>query len=249
MKIAVQLYSLRDVKNASFSEVLTRVKSLGYDGVEFAGFHEMKAEDLKDLLHTLDLDAMASHTSMNLLEESLDQVIAYNKIIGNQNIVIPYTEMRDLASYQSIMPKIKKITEQLSKQGFKVYYHNHAHEFAKFNDEYLLDKLFKDIPQLRLELDIYWAVYAGVDINAFMLKHQKHIDFIHAKDMIIEQDERSFASVGEGVIDFLSIHKLPMNYSYWIVENDRPKDDPFVNIERSIKYIRNLIKGDESQWM
>ena len=39
MKIAVQLYSVRDcIKNADdFMRVLEEVKAMGYEGVEFAG--------------------------------------------------------------------------------------------------------------------------------------------------------------------------------------------------------------------
>ncbi|MBN2299988.1 MAG: sugar phosphate isomerase/epimerase [Acholeplasmataceae bacterium] len=245
MKIAIQLYTLRNV-DLSFPEVLKRVKSIGYDGVEFAGFHNMKASDLKALLDEIGLEPLASHTSIDQLNKEIDEIILYNRTIGNNNIVIPYTEIKDLASYRLIMTQLKKITKKLIDNGFQVYYHNHAHEFSVFNNEYLLDKLLKDIPELRLELDVYWAYYANVDVHAYLNKHKSRIDFIHVKGMEIYQHEKSFTSVGEGVIDYASIYDLGLNCNYWIVENDRPKDDPFDNTQRSIKYIKKIIKGDES---
>ena len=41
MKFAVQLYSVRDhVENGeNFLDVLGKVKEIGFDGVEFAGYH------------------------------------------------------------------------------------------------------------------------------------------------------------------------------------------------------------------
>lgn len=46
MKIAVQLYSLRDIIKGSGENllaILPRVKELGYDGVEFAGYFGVDA--------------------------------------------------------------------------------------------------------------------------------------------------------------------------------------------------------------
>lgn len=244
MKIAIQLYTLRDV-NITFPEVLKKVKSFGYDGVEFAGFHDMSAYVLKSLLDELHLEALASHTSFKLLSEQIDQVITYNKILGNKNIVIPYTEIKDLKSYDFILPKLKLITNHLNQEGFNVYYHNHVDEFNKVGGEYLLDKILNDIPQMRLELDVYWAIYAGVNAVEYLKKHASRIDFIHAKDMEIIDEQKSFTSVGDGIIDYQEILDLPLDYQYWIVENDKPKDDPFMNIQRSINHIKTLVKGEK----
>ena len=46
MKIAVQLYSLRDIIKGSGEEllaILPKIKALGYDGVEFAGYFGVDA--------------------------------------------------------------------------------------------------------------------------------------------------------------------------------------------------------------
>lgn len=53
MKIAVQLYSLRDIIKGSGENllaILPRVKALGYDGVEFAGYFGVDAETLRAAL-------------------------------------------------------------------------------------------------------------------------------------------------------------------------------------------------------
>ena len=241
MKIGIQLYTLRNVKNFDLSEVLRKVKDLGYEGVEFAGFYNMDPFELKSLLNELELEPLASHTSFDQLENKLEEVMSYNTVIENTNIVIPYTNITDLSSYLSIMPKIKQITNALTKEGFNVYYHNHAHEFSKFNDVYLIDKLLNEIPKLRLELDIYWAVVAKVDFIEYLNKQKDKIDFIHVKDMMIDQGEKMFASVGEGLIDYNSIITMANVCDWWIVENDNAIDDAYENIERSIKYIKKII--------
>lgn len=53
MKIAVQLYSLRDIIKGSGENllaILPRVKALGYDGVEFAGYFGVDAATLRAAL-------------------------------------------------------------------------------------------------------------------------------------------------------------------------------------------------------
>ena len=49
MKFAVQLYSVRDhIENGNdLLEILGKVKEIGFDGVEFAGYQGVSAEDLK----------------------------------------------------------------------------------------------------------------------------------------------------------------------------------------------------------
>ncbi len=242
MKIGVQLYTLRNVKDFYLPDILKQVKQLGYEGVEFAGFHNLEAKRLKEILSELKLHVLASHTAFEQLENNLEDVINYNRVIGNKNIVIPYTDIRDLSSYLTIMPKIKQITKKLVKQGFNVYYHNHAHEFARFNNEYLLDKLLNEIPELKLELDIYWAFLAQVDVVEYLHKQKHRIDFVHVKDMVIEQKEKFFASIGEGIIDYKQIAKKGNVCEWWIVENDRTRDDAFENIENSLKYINQIKK-------
>lgn len=242
MKVGIQLYTLRNVRDFYLPEILKKVKKLGYDGVEFAGFYNLEAERLKEILSELKLSALASHTAFEQLENNLEDVINYNMVIGNKNIVIPYTDIRDLSSYLTIMPKVKRITKALVKQGFNVYYHNHAHEFARFNDEYLLDKLLNEVPELKLELDIYWAFLAQVDVIEYLHKQKERIDFVHVKDMVIDQGEKFFSSVGEGIIDYKQIAKKGNVCEWWIVENDRTRDDSFENIERSLKYINKIKK-------
>ena len=49
MKFAVQLYSVRDhIENGNdLLDILAKVKEIGYEGVEFAGYQNLPAEELK----------------------------------------------------------------------------------------------------------------------------------------------------------------------------------------------------------
>ena len=45
----------------------------------------------------------------------------------------------------------------------ELYYHNHAHEFQKDENKYLIDILAEEMPELKLELDVYWVYRGGED--------------------------------------------------------------------------------------
>ena len=48
--VALQVYSVRDVAEKDFAEIMRRVREMGYDGVELAGLYGMKAVEAKKIL-------------------------------------------------------------------------------------------------------------------------------------------------------------------------------------------------------
>jgi sugar phosphate isomerase/epimerase len=243
MNIAVQLYTLRDILPGHVESVLEKVASMGYQGVEFAGFYDIPSGEMKSLLTRLGLVAVSSHTGLEALEKHGEALLSYNKAIGNQMIVIPWSDIRDKASYQTVLPRIKKVVDLITSHHMIPVYHNHAHEFLSFDNKYILDHLLDDIPNLKLELDVYWAVVAGIDYKEYLIKRKDRLVLIHAKDMIEIHGDKTYGSVGEGMIDYLGLSKMGLNLPWWIVENDKPINPSLENIESSIKYIKKTILG------
>ena len=59
--IALQLYSIRDDVAADFEGALRKVKSLGYDGVEFAGLYGKSAAEVKKMCDEIGLNPISAH--------------------------------------------------------------------------------------------------------------------------------------------------------------------------------------------
>lgn len=238
MKIGIQLYTLRTIIDQNVKEVLTKVKQMGFDGVELAGFYGLSAVELHTILNDLNLEVISTHESIERLTNHIEEVIKDYQILGTKHIVIPFTRMDDKSSYLEMLPRIKSAVKKLEDAGYQVHYHNHANEFMMFDNQFVIEHLLSDIPSLRLELDVFWATFAKIDVKSFIEKYQDRIDFIHAKDMKILDGIPKFESVGLGLINYKEIYKLKNNV--WIVENDKPDNDPFENIKFSIKYIKSL---------
>ena len=74
--ISVQLYSVRDhIKSGEdLLAVLPKVKALGYDGVEFAGYFDLPADTLRKALDDAGLVAVGTHTNIkNFTPENLEE--------------------------------------------------------------------------------------------------------------------------------------------------------------------------------
>ena len=78
MKIAVQLYSVRDcISNAEdFFKVLEEIKAMGYEGVEFAGFHGVDAASLKAKRRQSQYTQFCNHVNSLLCNQSVPQSAA-----------------------------------------------------------------------------------------------------------------------------------------------------------------------------
>ena len=66
-KLGLQLFSVRDALNEDFEGTLKKVKKMGYDYVEFAGYYDRSAEEIKALLDKYGLTAISAHQDLSLI--------------------------------------------------------------------------------------------------------------------------------------------------------------------------------------
>ncbi len=79
--------------------------------------------------------------------------------------------------------RLEKAGKKVAEQGFKLYYHNHTHEWRTEQGEYLLETLLKhtDPAHVCLQLDAGWAACAGVDLAAFLKAYPGRVELMHVK--------------------------------------------------------------------
>ena len=65
---------------ATWPGSLAAVAKLGYKGVEFAGFNNVAAKDIRKMLDDNGLQAVGCHTALNTLQgEEFDKTVEFNK--------------------------------------------------------------------------------------------------------------------------------------------------------------------------
>jgi len=250
LPIAVQLYSLRNLQ-MPFDEVLGQVAAIGYTGVETIGNHNLSVAEMQDLLAKHGLRVASSHIAMKSMESELDSVIAFNKAVGNDVLVVPFLAPddrgKDGAAWTQLGQRLGAIGQRCREAGMKLLYHNHAFEMEQVDGKLAIDWLMEGAgaDQLGFEMDLAWVQRGGQNGVQLLQKYAGRCPRIHCKDLAPEgqnQDEMGFADVGHGVLDWSAL--LPAakaaGAEWYIVEHDLPKE-PLVSIRRSFEFLKGKL--------
>ncbi|MGI2296146.1 sugar phosphate isomerase/epimerase family protein [Paenibacillus sp. GXUN7292] len=245
LKVALQLYTLRDYDKEDFALKLKKVSEAGYDGVEFAGFENIPAEEMKAMLAENNLTAMGSHTRIEELLDNLDEVIAYNQVVGTSYIVIPYYKMESMEDVQALLALVKRIGPQIKAAGMELLYHNHYHEFNnEFGDRPILEMLKEETTEeeFNFELDMFWTTHAGREPVQIMEQFGSRCKTVHLKDMVNKED-KEMTELGTGVLDLKGIlaKAQASGYEWVVVEQDRIKIDGYESVKRSLENVKALL--------
>ncbi len=245
--IAVQMFSLREEAEKDFAGTLRKVAELGFDGVELAGYGNLTAREVRDLLDEYGLKAAASHISIDELESELERVIEEQIILGSNYIVCPYLaeNRRNEREYLALPSLLNEIGETCKRNGLTLCYHNHDFELETLSDgRKALEVIFDgtDPDKVKTELDIYWLKKAGENPISWLDKYRDRSPLIHLKDMTLD-DEQFFAELGTGGIEIEEILEKgeDLNVAWWIVEQDATRLTPFRSMEISMNYLNSKL--------
>lgn len=267
LKIAIQLYSVRNEMNRDPENALSEVKKAGYDGVELAGTFGKTPEQVKELLKKYDLVPVSAHVSLKEFVESVEDTVAKYRAIGCKYIVIPYlpAELRPgKPEFFTTVDKIAEIARKTKEMGLPLGYHNHDFEFLKLDDgQYAIDYMLSKVPsdELFSEPDVCWIDVSGVSPIDFIKKYSGRTPLVHLKDhngargsasynLIGLKEERhesefDYRALGDGVVDIAGTVKAGVeNGADWfIVEYDLPPKNTTGEFEagyKSCAYLRKL---------
>jgi sugar phosphate isomerase/epimerase len=243
--VALQMYTVRDYAERDFFNTIKEVAKIGYPGIELAGTYEAAASELKQLLDSLSLKICGSHIPIELLEKDLDNIVRFNLDVENKNIICPWLpeNRRDSAEkWEKTAEELNSLGEKLRTYGLTLSYHNHNFEFERFDNKYGIEILIENTSpeNLKLEVDVFWIKFAGLDPVEFLNRYKDRINLIHLKDM--EPDGKTFAEVGEGVIDFKPIFEIGDSgiVEWYIVEQDICKRPSLESARLSFENLKRL---------
>ena len=192
--VAYQLYSAREEAAQNLEAVLSKLKELGYDGVEFAGFYGHSAQEIKELLDKYQLTAISSHVPLASIEADMFGTIAFHQAIGCRYIAVPYLDDKTrpgAPGFAHALKVIGKFARLTKEAGIQLLYHNHDFEFVQLSGMYALDFLYEMMCPclLKCEIDVCWVKYAGEDPAAYLRKYADRIPVVHLKDYVGRKPE------------------------------------------------------------
>ena len=201
--IGYQVYSAREEAEKDLLSVLKKLKELGYDGVEFAGFYSYTADQIAEMLKETGLVAISDHVPYKRIQADMFGVIADHLKIGCKYIAVPFLEMNDRPGHPGFAKVIRVITEfgaLCKKAGIQLLYHNHDFEFEKMSGMYGLDFLYEAVDEdiLKTEIDTCWVNYSGVNPAEYIKKYTGRAPIVHLKDFVgTRGDAQPYALINE----------------------------------------------------
>jgi sugar phosphate isomerase/epimerase len=244
----VQLYTLRELTAKDMPGTLRKVAEIGYKAVELAGYGSLKRpQEVKKALDDAGLKAPAGHWSIEVLEKDVERIKEECQVFEMTHVVVPFiaeARRKDAAGWLSTAKLLDEISNRFHGIGVELAYHNHSFEFQQFDGKYGLDILWENTaPHLvKAEIDVYWVQHASVDPAAYIDKLGDRVKLLHLKDMA-PGDEKRFAPVGTGIIDFKAILAAAEKHGvrWGFVEQDQTYDTPPLEaIRTSLQNLKKL---------
>ena len=256
--IAAQLYTIRHqiTSVAALSHALQQLAEIGYRGVELGGMRilegpqpELSVPDLKRMLDDAGLQCVGTHKRWREIRDHTSHVTEMLHSLECTTVTIPAFDddfdRFDPASYTAFATESMPITADLASNGIRLAYHNHAHEFLRFGPDRrnLLDILI-DQPSLAIEIDVYWAAFAGINPEHLIQRLPGRQPLLHCKDLEIVCDDGLparpvDAPVGEGNLNWTRILEASgaAGTGVWVVEQDECRRDPFDCLRSSYNFL------------
>ncbi len=266
LPVAVQAYTVRNEMAENFRGTLETIKAFGYEGVEFAGLHGNKPEDVKKMCEEIGLVPLSAHVPYVDMVANMD-ILADYKTIGCKFVVVPYLKEEHRPgtdAFAEVIENIKKIGAKANELGLTLLYHNHDFEFIKLDGKYALDVLYEEVSAdlLQTELDTCWVNVGGEVPADYIRKYAGRCPVVHLKDFYGEKSEDmyeliglenkvparpgnfEFRPVGSGVQNFPEILKAAeeSGATWVVVEQDKPTMglNPIESIKKSREYLKTL---------
>ena len=238
MEISLQLWSVNEETKKDFTGAVKRVGEIGFSGVEFAGYGGLTAGEQAQLLQESGLYSVGTHSGLQVFEENFEAELSYNKEIGSKYIICPWAKMDTMEEIDHVAEVLNKAADRASKEGIKVGYHNHAHEFVKLGDKFAMDLLAeKTNEDVVLELDVFWVAYAGVDPAEYIKKWGKRVELIHIKQI---DSEKKNVDAADGIIDMKKIKEAAQYAAYFILEHEEFDKPVWDAIQNDFDYLSRI---------
>src|SRR5581483_1559350 len=154
-RLGVQLYSVRDQCKQDFPGTIKTVAGIGYKGVEFAGYYDRSAKEIRQMLDDNGLVACGTHTAYETVKpDQLERTIEFNKTIGNPNLIVPFMTADSREDWIKRAEEFNEISRKLRPHDMRIGYHSHQQDFKDLGGEVPWDIFgYHTSTNVTLELD------------------------------------------------------------------------------------------------
>ncbi|MBI1372188.1 MAG: TIM barrel protein [Phycisphaera sp.] len=235
--IALQLYSLHEQCKKDMPAALRRVAEMGYHGVEFAGYGDRDAIDVRQMLYDSGLRCAGAHIKIEHLEgPELYQTVEFSLALGNSYLVVPWLppERRD---YVAFSEQLNFLAAELSRFRLRIGYHSHDFDFVPGEGgkpsgwQTLIERCD---PSVILQLDTANALSVGVDPLPLLDTAGRRTTTIHLK----EWSGQHGTIIGAGEVAWEEVfRRCKANGTLWYIVEHEPTEgeDAFDRVSQDME--------------
>jgi len=243
--IGLQLYSVREDCKRDLPGTIAAVAKMGYKGVEFAGYYDRTAGQLRKMLDDNGLVCCGTHTGLDtLLGDNLRQTIAFNKTLGNKYLIVPGLPGKYRSSHQAWLDTAKlfnELAEKVKPHEMLVGYHNHSIEFTAMDGELPWDTFYGNTRKdVIMQIDVGNAIHGGADPLPYLYQYPGRAITVHVKEF---SKTNKKALIGEGDVNwkaFFALCKAVGQTEWYIVEQVSYAYPPLECVERCFRNLRKM---------
>jgi len=245
----LQVYTLSSIINAPGADtktVLKQIADLGIKELETATgsgglYYRHSAKDFAAMVNDLGLKWIGNHVgglprtaqgaagSRNL-RDNLQQIVDEATEGGCGWVICSSSSINNLDEIKRTTEIFVKAGDATAKNKMKFAYHNHQSEFTAIEGisafDYVLGNTDKN--KVFMELDLAWAIAAGMDPVSLFKKYPNRFPLWHIKDL--DKVSGKPCPVGKGKVDFKHIFENSRlsGVKHAFIEQDGAKhiDDP-----------------------
>jgi sugar phosphate isomerase/epimerase len=247
--IGLQLYSVRADCARDLPNTLAAVAKMGYVGVEFAGYYNRTAPELRKMLDDLGLKCCGTHTGLNtILGDELPRTVEFNRTLGNKYLIVPGLpeERRNSpAAWRETARLMNEAAERVRPEGMRVGYHNHGVEFQPMEGQLPWDIFFGAAkPEVVMQLDFGNALHGGGNPIPYVERYPGRATTVHLKEYSATDEK---ALIGEGDVNWQQLFQLCETVGgteWYIVEYEAASElTPLESVDRCLQNLRKMGKA------
>lgn len=248
VKYAAQLFSIHAIFWKKPEECLARLRAAGYHGVEFAGYGNHTAKEIRTYLANAGMRGMGTHVNgfVDLKGDGLKRTLDFCAEAGLESVTTPHAICRTEAEYRQFGRDMSRAAEAAVPYGLKVGIHTtYDHFKVKFNGLTAWDVIFAEAsPLLQQQVDTSNSFHViGDGLLPLLKKYRGRHHSVHLKENV----PSATATLGERpkdggplvpwkeVLGYLATEDV----SWYVVEAEAIPDslDPLAN---SLRYLRTM---------
>ena len=245
--IGLQLYTVREhlTSDEKIKALFEQIRNIGYTEVEpFGAIENMEAQ--ARIANETGLGISGTISNFKAYEDR-EKTVEFCRRFGIKNLGFSASEFESAAEIARLIGEANDLAEYLAKYGITISYHNHSHEFRKYENgktayEMMADGFDKD--KIGFVLDTYWIQHGGGDIRYWIEKLDGRLTTLHMKDMKrVENNAVTFAAVGEGNLwwDGIIAAAEKAGAKHFVVEQDMCDRDCIGCIKDSAAFLKRYI--------